>query len=67
LHKGKVVRQGSLRQLLRHADDLHALGLALSEAAELALDLRTIFPNLPLDLLDLDELETALLAQGLAV
>lgn len=67
LHKGKVVRQGSLRQLLRHADELHALGLALSEAAELALDLRTIFPNLPLDLLDLDELETALLAQGLAV
>lgn len=67
MHKGKVVRQGSLRQLLRHADELHAIGLELSEAAELALELRAIFPSLPLDLLDVDELETALLAQGLAV
>lgn len=67
MHKGKVVRQGSLRALLRHADELHAIGLELSEAAELALKLRPLFPRLPLDLLDVDELETALLAQGLAV
>lgn len=60
LHDGRVALEGPLRQLLRRADELHALGLELSEPAEIALALRPIFPDLPTDLLSLDELEAAL-------
>jgi energy-coupling factor transport system ATP-binding protein len=63
LHAGQVAMEGSLRELLRHADQLHTLGLELSEPAEIALALRPLFPDLPTDLLHLDELEQALVAR----
>jgi energy-coupling factor transport system ATP-binding protein len=61
LHEGRAVMQGSLRKLLRRADELYALGLELSDAAQIALALRSIIPGLPTDVLTLDELEAALL------
>jgi energy-coupling factor transporter ATP-binding protein EcfA2 len=60
MHAGRVVMEGPLRALLRRADELHALGLELSEPAEIALALRPLFPDLPTDLLRLEELEAAL-------
>ncbi len=63
LHEGRVVMEGPLRALLRRADELHALGLELSEPAEIALTLRPLFPNLPTDLLKIEELEEALISQ----
>lgn len=63
LHNGRVAMEGPLRTLLRRADELHALGLELSEPAEIALALRSVLPDLPTDLLSLDELEQAMLAR----
>jgi energy-coupling factor transport system ATP-binding protein len=60
MHEGRVVMEGPLRELLRRADELHALGLELSEPAEIALTLRPLFPDLPTDLLRIEELEEAL-------
>jgi energy-coupling factor transport system ATP-binding protein len=61
LHEGRVAMQGPLRALLRRADELHTLGLELSEPAEIALTLRMLFPDLPTDLLRAEELEDALI------
>jgi energy-coupling factor transport system ATP-binding protein len=61
LHEGRVASEGPLRALMRRADELHALGLELSEPAQIALALRPLLPDLPTDLLHLDELEAALL------
>jgi energy-coupling factor transport system ATP-binding protein len=61
LHQGRIVLEGPLRTLLRRADELHALGLELSEPAEIALTLRPVFPDLPTDLLRAEELEDALI------
>jgi hypothetical protein len=55
--------EGPLRSLLHRADELHALGLELSEPAEIALALRAIMPDLPTDMLHLDELEEAIVAR----
>jgi energy-coupling factor transport system ATP-binding protein len=63
LHDGRVAMEGPLRTLLRRADELHALGLELSEPAEIALALHSVLPGLPTDLLSLDELEHAMLAR----
>ena len=63
LHAGRVVLEGELRPLLRRAEELHRLGLELSEPAEIALTVRVRFPDLPTDLLHVDELEQALLRQ----
>jgi energy-coupling factor transport system ATP-binding protein len=60
MHEGRVVMEGPLRELLRRADELHALGLELSEPSEIALTLRPLFPDLPTDLLKIEELEEAL-------
>ncbi len=60
LHAGQVAMEGTLQELLQHADELHALGLELSEPAEIARSLRTLFPMLPTDVLHLDQLEHAL-------
>ncbi|HEU5085785.1 MAG TPA: energy-coupling factor transporter ATPase, partial [Roseiflexaceae bacterium] len=60
LHNGQVAMQGTLRDLLRHANELHALGLELSEPAEIALALQPLFPALPTNVVHLDELEAAL-------
>jgi energy-coupling factor transport system ATP-binding protein len=61
MSQGRVALEGSLRDLLRRADELHALGLELSQTAEIALALRPLFPDLPSDLLEEQELEEALL------
>jgi energy-coupling factor transporter ATP-binding protein EcfA2 len=61
LHEGRVAMEGPLRTLLRRADELHTLGLELSEPAEIALTLQGLFPDLPTDLLRADELEDALI------
>jgi energy-coupling factor transporter ATPase len=61
LHDGQVAMEGPLRDLLSRADQLHNLGLELSEPAEIALALRTLFPDLPTNVLHLDELEEALI------
>ena len=66
MHEGQVVREGPLRDLLAHADDLHRMGLELSEAAEIARVLRQRWPDLPIDLLQLEELE-AVLAERLGL
>ena len=60
LHDGKLAMQGSLRALLQQADSLYALGLELSEPAEIARALRPIYPDLASDLLHLEELEDAI-------
>jgi energy-coupling factor transporter ATPase len=60
LHEGRAVMAGPLRELLLRADELHAMGLDLSEPAQIALALRARFPDLPTDVLTLDELELAL-------
>jgi ABC-type transporter Mla maintaining outer membrane lipid asymmetry ATPase subunit MlaF len=60
LHDGKIVLEGSLRELLQHTDQLHRIGLELSEPAEIARSLRSSFARLPADVLHLDELEEAL-------
>jgi energy-coupling factor transport system ATP-binding protein len=61
MSQGRVVMEGTLHELLRRADELHALGLELSEPAEIALTLRPLFPDIPTDLLRAEELEEALL------
>jgi energy-coupling factor transport system ATP-binding protein len=63
LHEGRVVMEGPLRVLLQQADQLHDYGLELSEPAEIALALRGLFPDLPTDLLRLDELEQELITR----
>ena len=63
MHAGRVALEGPLRTLLQRADELHALGLELSEPAEIALALRGVLPGLPTNLLSLDELEQALVAR----
>jgi energy-coupling factor transport system ATP-binding protein len=61
LHEGRVALEGAPRALLHQADQLTALGLELGESAGIALALRSVCPDLPTDVLDLDELESALL------
>jgi energy-coupling factor transport system ATP-binding protein len=61
LHNGQVAMQGTLRDLLRHANELHTLGLELSEPAEIALALQPLFPALPTNVVHLDELEATLI------
>lgn len=63
MHRGQVVMEGPLHDLMERADELHQLGLELSEAAQIALVLRDAIPVLPTNLLRIDELERALLAQ----
>jgi energy-coupling factor transporter ATP-binding protein EcfA2 len=63
MHEGRAVMEGPLRELMRRSEELRALGLELSEAAEAALVLRRVFPDLPGDLLHAEELEEALAAR----
>lgn len=63
MHEGRVVMEGPLRALMGRAAELDAIGLELSEAAQIALALRDDFPGLPADILQIDELEAALAAR----
>jgi energy-coupling factor transport system ATP-binding protein len=60
MHDGHVALEGPLRELLRQPDRLHALGLELSEAAEIALALREAGIGLADDAQTLEEIEQAL-------
>ncbi|GCF08073.1 ABC transporter ATP-binding protein [Dictyobacter arantiisoli] len=61
LDKGRIVLSGTPREILTHAQQLAELDIALPEASQLALSLRHAIPSLRTDVLDLAELETALL------
>jgi len=56
MHEGRVVEQGTLRELLNDADMLHGIGLELSETAEIARVLRQHISDMPTNLLHVDEL-----------
>ena len=56
MHEGRVVDQGTLRELLNDADMLHGIGLELSETAEIARVLRQHISDMPTNLLHVDEL-----------
>lgn len=60
LNEGRLAFAGTPRQILARASELAALDITLPEAAQLALDLREIFPALRSDVLDLEELEEEL-------
>ncbi len=62
LEAGRLAFSGSPREILARAGQLHALDVALPEAARLALSLRASLPALRTDVLDLAELEAALQA-----
>ena len=56
MHEGRVVDQGTLRELLNDADMLHGIDLELSETAEIARVLRQHISDMPTNLLHVDEL-----------
>lgn len=57
LDRGKLAFNGTAREVLQRADELKALDIALPEAAQIALDLKDIIPNIRTDVLNLAELE----------
>src|SRR5579859_3817553 len=60
LDQGHVAFSGTPREILAHAEQLQMLDIALPEAAQIALALRAVFPELPTDVLNLTELEAAI-------
>jgi energy-coupling factor transport system ATP-binding protein len=60
MHEGKIVLSGSLRDLLLQADTLHQMGLELSETAEIARVIRGVVPDMPTNVLHVDELVDAI-------
>ncbi|MEY2845051.1 MAG: hypothetical protein RL076_597 [Chloroflexota bacterium] len=63
MHDGHVVMNGSLRNLLNEAEKLYEMGLELSETAEIARVLRHSIPDMPTNLLQVEELVNALLSR----
>ncbi len=61
LDEGRVVMDGPVREVLREADRLAQLDITLPEPVIGAQEFRTLFPDLPADILTEDELESALL------
>jgi len=57
LDQGRVAFSGTPREILARINELTALDIALPEAAQIALDLREVFPSLRTDILNLAELE----------
>jgi energy-coupling factor transport system ATP-binding protein len=57
LDRGRLAFQGTPREILAQASELAALDIALPEAAQIAVALRDIMPNIRTDVLNLDELE----------
>ena len=57
LDQGRVAFSGTPREILARINVLTALDIALPEAAQIALDLREVFPSLCTDVLNLAELE----------
>ena len=61
LNRGRVVLDGSLREVLHEADTLAELDITLPEPIAASRELRKLFPDLPADVLTEEELETELL------
>ncbi len=57
IDRGTLSFSGTPREVLARADALKALDIALPEAAQIALDLKEIMPNIRTDVLNLAELE----------
>ncbi len=59
--QGRLAFSGSPREMLARADELASLDIALPEATQIALALRAALPTLRIDVLNLDELEQAVI------
>ncbi|HEX7735026.1 MAG TPA: energy-coupling factor transporter ATPase [Ktedonobacteraceae bacterium] len=59
LERGRLAFSGAPRDMLRRAEALHSLDIALPEAAQIALSLRASLPALRTDVVDLEELVSA--------
>jgi ABC-type multidrug transport system ATPase subunit len=57
LDQGRIVLNGTAREILIHGSELAALDIALPEAAHIALTLQEVIPTLRTDVLRLAELE----------
>ena len=63
LNEGRVVIDGPVRETIAEAERLSGLDITLPEPARCARELRKVLPDLPVDLLTEDELETELMAR----
>ncbi|MFM7677915.1 MAG: ABC transporter ATP-binding protein [Roseiflexaceae bacterium] len=63
MHDGRIIVSGSLRELLNDADTLYETGLELSETAEIARVIRRQIPDMPTNLLHIDELYAAIMSR----
>ena len=57
LDQGHLAFSGTPREILAHIHELATLDIALPEAAQIALELREIFPAIRTDVMNLAELE----------
>jgi energy-coupling factor transporter ATPase len=62
LDQGRLVFSGTPREILAHASELVTLDVALPEAAQIALSLRDTLPTIRTDVLNMDELEEAIIS-----
>jgi energy-coupling factor transport system ATP-binding protein len=60
LERGQLTLSGTPREILAHAQDIAHIDIELPEVTQIALELRSSFPGIPLDMLTLDELEAAI-------
>lgn len=67
LNEGRLAFQGTPRAILAHAAELAELDVALPEAAQIALELREVFPDMHSDVLNLLELEEEITRVGKSV
>ncbi|GCE47033.1 energy-coupling factor transport system ATP-binding protein [Thermosporothrix hazakensis] len=65
LDQGQCLFSGSPRDILARAEEIAALDIALPEAAQIALDMRSVFPDLRTDVANLAELEDVLLSASI--
>ncbi len=61
LDEGRTVMDGPVREVLREADRLAELDITLPETVQVTRELKELFPDLPIDVLNEDELEAELL------
>lgn len=60
MHAGNIVASGTLRELLNDANTLHEIGLELSETAEIARVIHQHVPDMPTNVLHIEELVDAI-------
>lgn len=60
LEQGQLTLSGTPREILARTQDIAHLDIELPEVTQIALELRSAFPGIPLDMLTLDELEAAI-------